>query len=624
MYIITVIPLKRKIPFQELTYFHSSTLTRGAIVEIPFQKNHILGIVIGSVSLVSMKAEIKGKPYSLKKITNVVQKESTFWATVIETAQELSERTLCPLSHLIEYCTNEYIREQKLLSFVIPDSNIKEENPIILFGSREDRTDKIKRIVRESFAKKESIVIIVPTVKAAEVLYGTVKTGIQPSTFLLHGSLKAKEQRDIYKELHTRSSPFCLIATPHFALIASHSLAHILIEDEAHFLYDRTPSGALPIRAFFVNFAKRAHLKITLSDGIPRFESIWEYNSTLRIPRDYTPDSLVFIEKEKTLDMIETYIKKIIKICIRDKKSLFLYTNRKGFAPISRCADCGTEITCTNCNLPMTLRIKRTKDGLQKREFCCLSCGETRSSQKLSCDLCGGWNIKMNAIGTEGFYNSISEYVGDTIPLYMIDDTATPDSKEIIALTEVLKKKKSYILIGTEKALPYLPNIDYSIVPVYDRILSTPGTRITEELLRLLYTLQEKTNNYVYIGTKDESTFTKALREKNIQKIIDEEYVLRKSLLYPPFGHLIVVECAVSASLAEKTRDLLTSLFADVVFTIPAPKILDQQSMKTEIRLIAQVSDDFIKKQGHYIISVLQHHKITHRIHLDPQRINFL
>lgn len=624
MYVITVIPLKRKIPFQELTYFHSSVLSCGAIVEIPFQKNTILAVVISSVSLMSMKAEIKGKPYSLKKIKSVVYPESAFWKSVIEAAQEISEKSLSSLSHLIEYCTNEYIREQKPSSCVIPEIKKTEKIPDILFGTREDRTNKIKRTIRESFAQKESLVIIVPTIKAAEVLHETIKTGIQSYTFILHSALKAKEQRDTFKELHTRSTPFCLIATPHFALLSSTSLAHIIIEDESHFLYERTPAGELPIRAFFIDFAKRAHLKLTLSDGVPRFESIWAYNPTLRIPRDYTPDSLVFIEKEKTLDTIEMYIKKVVKLCIRDKKSIFLYTNRKGFAPISRCADCGTEVSCSDCALPMTLRIKRTKDGLQKREFICLSCGAIQSPERIACTNCSGWNIKMNAIGTEGFYDALSEYVGDTIPVYMIDDRATPDSKEIITLTETLKKKKSYILIGTEKALPYLPNVDHTIVPVYDRILSTPGTRITEGLLRLLYTLQEKTNGYVYIGTKDESTFTKALREKNIQKIIDEEYTLRRSLLYPPFGHLLVIECAVSASLLEKTQELLESLFADVEHTIPPPKIIDAASMRTEIRIIAQVSDEFIEEQGRYIIDVLQNHKILHRVHLDPERINFL
>jgi primosomal protein N' len=623
MHIITVIPLKRKVPFAELTYFYHSPLSVGAIVEIPFQKKEILAIVITTCPLASMKAEIKGKPYSLKKIKNVLYEESPFWSALIDSARITSKRTLTSLSRLVEYTTNDHIRDQKPTLFVPGEKLGKSFQIQILLGSREERTDKIKRLVRECFAKKESIVIIAPTMKAVEVLYEKIKTGIQPSTFLLHSGLKNKEQKDTYKEILSRKAPFVLITTPHFALLPSVLLWHMVIEDESHFLYERTPAGELPIRDFFIEFAKRSGISLTLSDGIPRFESIWNYAPTLRIPRDYCPDSLVFLEKEKTLDMIEPYIKKIVKVCIRDNKSLFLYTNRKGFAPLSRCDDCGTEITCTACNLPMTLRIKHGKDRTQKREFCCLSCGEILPPGQI-CRECGSWNIKMNAIGTEGFYSALSEYVGDTIPVYMIDDRATPDSKEIIELTEVLKKKKSYILIGTEKALPYLPQVDYSIVPVYDRILSTPGTRITEGLLRLLYTLQEKTNQYVYIGTKDTSMFTQALREKNIQKIIEEEYALRKSLLYPPFGHLLVIECEVSASHLEKTQALLESLFADVEHTIPPAKIIDAASMRTEIRMIAQVSDDFIDEQGRYIIDVLQNHKILHRIILDPERINFL
>lgn len=623
MHIITVIPLKKKIPLAELTYFHHSPLSVGAIVEIPFQKIEILAIVVTTNPLASLKAEIKGRPYTLKKIKKVLYQESSFWKAHIEAARIVSENTLTSLSHLVEYTTNDHIRTQKPSLFVPEEKNERSFSVEILLGSRSERTDKIKRLVRESFAKKESVVIITPTIKAVEVLYEKIKTGIQPSTFFLHGTMKINEQKNIYKEILSRKTPFVLITTPHFALLPSVLISRIVIEDESYFLYERTPVGRLPLRDFFIEFAKQSNIPVTLCDGIPRFESIWNYAPTLRIPRDYCPDSLVFLEKEKMLDMIEPYIKKVVKICIRDKKSLFLYTNRKGFAPLSRCADCGTEISCPACGLPMTLRIKHGKDGTQKREFCCLSCGELLPPGVV-CKECGSWNIKMNAVGTEGFYSALTEYVGDTIPVYMIDDRATPDSKEIIALTETLKNKKSYILIGTEKALPYLPQIDYSIVPVYDRILSTPGTRITEGLLRLLYTLQEKTNQYVYIATKDTSPFTQALKEKNIQKIIEEEYRLRKSLLYPPFGHLLVIECAVSASHLEKTQELLESLFADVEHTIPPPKIIDAASMRTEIRIIAQVSDEFIEEQGRYIIEVLQNHKILHRIHLNPERINFL
>ena len=51
MFIATIIPIQRGIPFDTLTYYSSEDIVCGAIVEIPFGRQTIYGLVLESVPL---------------------------------------------------------------------------------------------------------------------------------------------------------------------------------------------------------------------------------------------------------------------------------------------------------------------------------------------------------------------------------------------------------------------------------------------------------------------------------------------------------------------------------------------------------------------------------------------
>ena len=68
MKIVTVMPLKKGVFKEDLTYFTNQEIESGDVVEIPVRSKKILGLVASVQDASLMKADIKSMQYNLKKI----------------------------------------------------------------------------------------------------------------------------------------------------------------------------------------------------------------------------------------------------------------------------------------------------------------------------------------------------------------------------------------------------------------------------------------------------------------------------------------------------------------------------------------------------------------------------
>lgn len=90
------------------------------------------------------------------------------------------------------------------------------------------------------------------------------------------------------------------------------------------------------------------------------------------------------------------------------------------------------------------------------------------------CSYCGSWNITPVSVGTESIYDAVSSII-DPENIFTIDDDLTPDSKTVEGLLSDMQKSKWFVMIGTQKMLPYIKPVDFIAVPFFDRLLSVPS-----------------------------------------------------------------------------------------------------------------------------------------------------
>ena len=106
MYILSVIPISRGIPFNTLSYYSVDALSPGTLIEIPLGKQSIKGVVYESISLIEAKTSIKQATFSLKKIKSVIG-FSSYYSALIEGLRLASSKTLTPIGSLAGIVIND-------------------------------------------------------------------------------------------------------------------------------------------------------------------------------------------------------------------------------------------------------------------------------------------------------------------------------------------------------------------------------------------------------------------------------------------------------------------------------------------------------------------------------------
>jgi primosomal protein N' len=631
MYIATVIPISKGIPFDTLSYFSAQLLDAGTIVQVPFGKQRINALIVECQSLAEAKTAIKQASFSLKKITLVIGHVPLFGA-VMEGLQEAAVRTLSPIGSIagavIPNMLFEYITGEKMVVLSEEQNGIeKKYSEESVVGTIDERIDYYKRLIRTAFAAKKSILFIAPTIKQLEQWRSVLQKGIPKHVVAFHSKTSKKELRSAFALLKQSDRPLIVFATPGYSMLPRQDIGIVIAEAESSSLYKTNDRFKTDLRILIATFAKAAQLQLYWGDTIPRFETLERTNRT-QLPRTFIPDKLTIVPVESYRTILPTEVIEIIRHAEHKKRRLYIYATRKGVAPLSRCSDCGTIVQCEVCSLPMVLRNRRNAEGNEERYFVCTHCAATLPATH-TCSYCGSWNITPVAIGTESIRDAIVTLVGSEV-VTTIDDDLTPDGNTIEQLIAATEKQKFAIIIGTVKALPFLKNINYSLFPFFDRQLSTPSLYTTEHVLRLVMETNEKSLDGVLVFTRQpDFPLIQQLETQKINLIIQEELALRKELGYPPYGSIVKVSITVSGGHRLIVVDKVTGYFAEytdpatspVEVTMMPARRISASSMKVLLTWIIKAPTTYIEEEGSALAAFLTSLHFPYLIEENPERL---
>ncbi len=622
MYVATIIPIARGIPFDVLTYYSPSALAPGTLVSVPFGKQLIIGIVVECIALADAKSMIKQAAFSLKKIRQVLGHLSYF-EHAIAALQATSTQTLAPVGAIagavMPQFLFEYMHGEKLSDVLsVYEKKIIPYEESVVTATVNDRTDQYKRMIRSSFAAKQSVFFVAPTIRSLETWKARLEKGIQKHVVIVHSKTTKKNLRSAFSLIKTSDRPLLVFVTPGFFLIPRADLGLVIAENESSSLYKTNDRYGIDLRILIRHFCDCTNTNLTWGDTMPRFETLSRLHAD-HMPRAYVPDKLHIVPIEHYRTVLPSEVMDLIRHAEKKKYRLFIYTSRKGVAPLSRCADCGTIVTCSTCELPMVLR-NRMVNGESERYFVCTHCGDTLPATHL-CSYCGSWNINAVAIGTESIRDEVVSLVGDT-NVFAIDDDLTPDSKEIEDMIVSIQQKKFAVVVGTTKVLPYIKGIHYTLFPYFDRLLSTPALSTTETALRLVMEANELSSTGVIVCTRNPSfPIIKQLETQKINAIIADELKARKDLGYPPYGLLVKISITVPEGHRHKIKEYVDNFFTDTDISTLPPRRISPGSMKVLMVWIIKGPLSYIEDEGTNIATFLDTLHFPYKVEQNPERL---
>ncbi len=578
MWIVEVVPIRKGFPKETLTYFASDKIADGTVVSVPIRKKPVDAIVVDCRDARDEKALIKSGGFSLKKILKIKEGASVP-NYIFETARMSAQYYRTPRSTMLDLIIPDYslygIYSHEF-DTKIPDRNEEtgaQSERLLFQAPLEERISFYRTYTRESFAKKESVILVAPTIADCELFRESLSRGISDFVVVLHSELPKKKLADTLKKLSKDKHAYLVISTPSYASLARSDVGTIIVEHESSTAYITPSFPSHDFRVLLEFFCRNAGRKMILADSLLRVETLGrgeahEFGTLAPITfRALTPIQISIIEhgvpdeiapraRSEQIPAFSEEIKSYLINAVSKKKKIFAFSLRTGLSTITKCRDCGNILSCEHCDSSLVLY-----SSGQKRVFICNKCKRhTPSDQK--CTRCKSWNLSPIGTGTEFVEEEIKRLFPD-IPVFRIDREATPTKAEARKVAGLFQASVGGILVGTEMALYYLPeDVTDSIIVSFDTLFNIPSYRGSERIIELFLSIAERTSDKMFVQTnhKDEPLL-ELIKSNNYSSWYRNEIIEREEYLYPPFSTIIKITWKGKESEKDAVKDFLNELF---------------------------------------------------------------
>ncbi|MDO8575104.1 MAG: hypothetical protein Q7R78_00170 [bacterium] len=587
MWVIEVIPIRRGIGIETLSYFTNTEIEPGALVRISIRGKNIFAITVSATSVAELKSELKKADYQIKKIDKIEKADflsKEFVKASEKSADFFASKTGSLLFSLLPITSLPDIQKVKInydrsVAKVKTGQQTDKKEKIAIQGDDEDRYASYRSTIRQEFARKSSVVILAPTIEYVNHIKTVLNKGIEDYTIILHNSLSKKDLAKSLEKIESEKHPLLIITTPSYLFLTRNDVSTLIIEQASSRYYKSSYRPYADIRIFAEYFAKELNINLILGDLVLPTELLyresinefqkgeplkWRTLTTANVHivdmstkkdkntgnsaegnlerKDSITLEEIYKRTEKEKKIFQIFSPALLSLVLKNKEEnerMIMLVGRKGLAPQTICSDCQNVVLCKNCSAPVVLYPSLTNP--EKNFFMCRHCGERRSALE-TCEKCGSWNLKTLGIGIDFVHKNLLGKYPD-LKIIKIDKESCPTDKKAHESIELFLKSPGSILLGTEMALQYIhEKVENSAIVSLDSLLSLPDFRIHEKLFYNIVSLRAKTYKAMVIQTRQNDLPIFEYGAKgNILEFYKTELENRKITDYPPFSILIKI-----------------------------------------------------------------------------------
>lgn len=587
MYVVEVIPIMRGAFKERLSFFSKNPLPVGAVVDASVRGKAIPALVVSNKDAREERQTLRSHDFALKKLEPRIMRH-LFSKETVHAFESIAEYHVTPLGSVLAYFTpTTLLNSTEPTLGVEPDTDTPKtaSDILALQAEYEERVRMYRNSAREAFARGGSVVIVVPTIVEGEALYDKLHRGIDEHVLLLTSAHTKKTALNAWQRAQSDPEPLLLIVTPSYLAVPRKHVHTYIIERESARSF-RTRERPLLDTRVCAEFIARAHgARLILADFPLRIEtrarletgSIEELMRLQVSAQNQTRARIIDTrqkndpeappQKKKNFTTISEHVETHIRTELENGGRVFVYAARRGLAPLTVCNDCGSVVVDPTNKTPMTLH--KTDQG---NVFVSFYSGALMKANS-SCASCGSWNLTSLGVGVERVFEDIEKRFPEAKPLLLSADTANTHSKAK-KMSEQFYASRSAILIGTERALPYLVEpVELSVVASIDSLLSLSAWRAHEYALNALFFLRDRTEQSLLIQTRQpDHEVLKAVVSGNPTEFIRSELADRQTFSYPPFATFVGLAWSGTEQgvhqMGETLRDVLRGW--DVVGPLPA------------------------------------------------------
>ncbi|WP_428088076.1 replication restart helicase PriA [Candidatus Thioglobus sp.] len=348
------------------------------------------------------------------------------------------------------------------------------------------KTEVYLRITQAALNQNQQVLVLVPEIGLTPQMIARFENRLKTRVVAIHSQLNETQKLDAY--LMAKNGEAGVVLGTRSALFAPMpKLGMIIIDEEHDSSFKQQSSFRYSARDLSFIRAKQANIPLILGTATPSLETLknaMDGKLTRLTLANRAGDMLM--PKVSLIDMRSNFDGALSKLLVEKmqqhlskNKQVMLFINRRGYAPVYFCTECGWKSECSHCNSSMIYHrsINRLK---------CHHCGDEKMPEQ-TCPDCGQSSLEVYGYGTQRLEETLSSHFPNT-PIIRIDRDTTRRKKALAQHLEKINSGEPCIIVGTQMLAKGHDFSNLAMVGILDidgGFLST-NFRATEYLAQLL------------------------------------------------------------------------------------------------------------------------------------------
>lgn len=479
--------------------------------------------------------------------------------------------------------------------------------PFLLFGvTGSGKTEVYLRAAAECLRMGRGVLTLVPEIALTAQLSQAFRERFGAGVALWHSQLSPPERYRQWLRIQRGDAP--IVVGARSAIFAPlPNLGLIILDEEHESSYKQSTTPAYHARTLAEARARESNAVLLLGSATPALETFYRAEQgalqRLELPERVggarLPETQLIDQRGKPFQPISPTLLEALQQTLARGEQAILFLNRRGYAPLLLCRECGYTPMCARCSVALVYHRGATPFLL------CHHCGH-RETAPATCPRCNGLEIRPFGVGTQRIETALQQLLPEARTA-RLDRDAFARRGQYLQILADFRAGALNVLIGTQMAARGLdfPRVTLVGIISADTGLYLPDFRASERVFQLLTQVigragrrEQQGHALIQTYNPDHPAVQCALRQ-DYEAFYAQELETRREVDYPPFVRLVNLLCTdanpqAAEELLQRIADALMGQSGGELLQVlgPAPAPLERLEGRYRYHLLLKFAPD--------------------------------
>ncbi len=452
----------------------------------------------------------------------------------------------------------------------------EEKNVCLLHGiTSSGKTEIYIHQIEKQLKQGKQTLYLVPEIALTTQLTQRLQAVFGDQMGIYHSKINDNERAEIWQKMLSDNPYQIVIGVRSSLFLPFRQLGLVIVDEEHETSYkQQEPAPRYHARDTAIMLAHFSGAKTLLGSATPSMESYFNAKSgkfglvtltkrfeEIELPEIILENTHELRRKKKMKSILSPHLIVRMEEVLSRGEQVILFRNRRGFAPMLECKNCGWTPKCRHCDVSLTYH----KFGnLLKCHYC-----NAAYQVVHDCPACQEKSVQQLGQGTE----KIEEEVAQLFPDYRVARMDTDTTRGKTGYEKIIadfQNKKTDILVGTQMLSKGLDFENVSVVGIIsaDGMLNYPDFRSHERGFQLMTQAagrsgrKNKRGTVIIQSADPEQPVYRFIVENDFEGFFNMQLAERRLFRYPPFFRLIRV---VFKDKYEQKAEAAARFFTDIL-----------------------------------------------------------